>query len=82
MILLLLLPPPPAIDVITPPTAVAELAVLVAAVPKKYDRIWDSLTAFMNASSLSTQPPDLESLRTVIRSSEWVADALVVGFWS
>lgn len=80
MILLLLLPPPPDIDAITP--VVAELAVPVAAVPKKYDRIWYSLTAFMNASSLSTQPPDLESLRTVIRSSEWVADALVVGFWS
>lgn len=81
MTLLLLLPPPPDIDVITPPV-IAVLAVLVAAVPKKYDRIWDSLTAFINASSLSTQPPDLESLRTVMRSSEWVADALVVGFWS
>lgn len=52
------------------------------ALPKKYDRICDSRTAFMKFASRSTHPPDLDSLTTEMRSSECVADALDVSFWS
>lgn len=50
--------------------------------PKKYDRIWDSRTPFIYAASRSTQPPDLDSLTTEIRSSDAAADALDVGLLS
>ena len=36
----------------------------------------------MNAASRSTQPPDLESFTTEIRSSEAAAEALEVGLLS
>ena len=50
--------------------------------PKKYDRICASRTAFMNAASRSTQPPDRDSLMTEMRSSVAAADALDVGLLS
>lgn len=60
----------------------AEAAVDGIGLPKKYDRICASRIAFINASSRSTQPPDLDSLTTEIRSSEAAADALVLGLLS
>lgn len=50
--------------------------------PKKYDRMADSRTPFMNAASRSTQPPDLESLMTEMHSSEAAAEAEEVGLLS
>ena len=50
--------------------------------PKKYDRMAASRTPFMNAASRSTQPPDLGSLITEMRSSEAAAEAEEVGLLS
>ena len=50
--------------------------------PKKYDRMADSRTPFMNAASTATQPPDLGSLMTEMRSSKAAAEAEEVGLLS